>query len=599
MRRSIWLAVFFALLSVSGALACLNDRETVVVEREFRSRYESASNPGAAESGAAAAQGRPDLPTRSEWNVYGMALTLAGVVLIVGDVKFMRRKRPDRLRYAIGLGIAAVPFGAFIYSALLTNGDVRNGGLRTEVITYPAAYELPEIPGGTSFRMAMLHDVLMERYLRHGQAWYEKRNQESRAAIDEERPKPGPTTRMLDSMDDLAVGLENLHKSGEAAAVMRDKLILLPHIDIKPPAAPAPISRTGYSAEREEVERLEQIVAAAKMPPEMHQQYTARANLGTSLIHGAFPKLLAGDAAAPDQMREGLELIEQAIAINPGAHFGRETWQAIVVRHFLATRDHPELRTQFDVIGADLAEVALQDIRSQMVGYLSAPADWLDANASIEDRVAERTRIPSVDTSATWSAVVDPELASQVPFDEPALALMGMWMLGGGPNPNSAMAMADIAVQVGQNEIAWDGFERALEMKESFSPDAKVRQALVDYCAKQQAVIAKYESPDAPDEWTTKTRQRHVAELAWARQYQDDYHAWEAKQIAAGIALDDPSFYTGFFHGRPSIASPVGHVDEVEKRFFAPDSILDGAPAGVLLAGIFMLLAAMSKARSP
>jgi hypothetical protein len=149
--------------------------------------------------------------------------------------------------------------------------------------------------------------------------------------------------------------------------------------------------------------------------------------------------------------------------------------------------------------------------------------------------------------------------------------------------------MADIAMQIGQQEIAWDGFERALEMKENFSPDTKVRQTLIDYCQNQQAAIAKFESPDAPDAWTAATRQRHVAELAWARQYQDDYHAWEAKQIAAGVALDDPSFYTDFFKTRPSIASPVGHADEVETRFFAPDGVLDGIPAGLLVAGLFML----------
>jgi len=346
MKRSIWLAALLVLLSVSGALACLNDRETVVVEREFRSRYESASRPGAAESGATVAQGRPGLPTRSEWNVSGMALMLAGFVMIAAAMRFMRRKKPDRVRYAIGLGIVAVPLGALLFSSFLGEG-MKNGGLRTTVVTRPLAYELPAIPGGTSIRMAMLHDVLMERYLRHGQAWYEKRNQESRAAIDEERPKPGHTTRMLDSMDDLAVGLENLHRSDETAAVMRDKLILLPNLDIKSPPAPAPMSRPGSSADGEEVARLERIAAAAKMPPEMHQQYTARANLGTSLIHGAFPGLLAGDAAARDQMQEGLELIEQAIAINPGAHFGRETWQAIVVRHFLASLDpFPEWHDQ-------------------------------------------------------------------------------------------------------------------------------------------------------------------------------------------------------------------------------------------------------------
>lgn len=490
--------------------------------------------------------------------------------------------------------VMILAFGGFLIGFILTLNGAFKLPLRTQTVYYPAAYELPKMPGGTSLRLAMLHDVLLERYLRHGTTWYEKRNAQSRAIIDAEKATTPPSTKLLDAMDDLAVGLENLHHSDEAAAVMQDKLALLPTIDL---SNLHPIPDTGHFLDNADLylrEATYEILAAQSLSPELHQQYTARANLGTSLIHANFAKLLAHDSAALFRMQQGVQYIRNAIAINPSAHFGRETWQAIVVQHFIAAQTHPELLTHFDIVGNDLSKLDPEPHRRSWITSLHESPDWIDSHATIEERLNDRRRIQPVGVAPDWAALVNPGISDPAPFDEPTLALMGMWMLGGGPNPHAALALADIAFQMGQNEIAFDGYERALEMKDNFSPDENIRAVLTSFCITQQGRIADVEASSAPAAWIDKTRQRHQSELAWARKYQDDYHAFEAQQIATGLALDSPGFYTPFFQNRPSIASPIGHADESATRFFAPDGPADALPAGLLLGGIFMFVGALT-----
>ena len=42
-----------------------------------------------------------------------------------------------------------------------------------------------------------------------------------------------------------------------------------------------------------------------------------------------------------------------------------------------------------------------------------------------------------------------------VPFDEPALGIIGMWRQGGGANPHFALALGETMLRVGQRYIAW------------------------------------------------------------------------------------------------------------------------------------------------
>src|SRR3954464_10654972 len=87
-----------------------------------------------------------------------------------------------------------------------------------EVIPLP--HHVPEHKGGVSFRFAMAHDVIHERFPRHGPAHYRERDRLTREKLA--RLSPGdPASFPLG--DDLAAGLDRLGRSDEAAAVMRDK----------------------------------------------------------------------------------------------------------------------------------------------------------------------------------------------------------------------------------------------------------------------------------------------------------------------------------------------------------------------------------------
>jgi len=101
-------------------------------------------------------------------------------------------------------------------------------GSRTRLI--PAPYRLPKIPGGTALRLAMVHDVLHERYLRHGSAWYTQRNADARKIMAEQTPHSGsaPSLRYLDALDDLAVGLERTGQSAEAISVLQKNFFSFP-----------------------------------------------------------------------------------------------------------------------------------------------------------------------------------------------------------------------------------------------------------------------------------------------------------------------------------------------------------------------------------
>ena len=79
--------------------------------------------------------------------------------------------------------------------------------------------------------------------------------------------------------------------------------------------------------------------------------YTTYANLGTFLIHGAFPKAVGGDAAAKEQVREGLAFLHKSIEVNPAAHFGREIWQAVAAEFLLAALENPGILLRFDMVG--------------------------------------------------------------------------------------------------------------------------------------------------------------------------------------------------------------------------------------------------------
>ena len=320
-----------------------------------------------------------------------------------------------------------------------------------------------------------------------------------------------------------------------------------------------------------------------------HHQYTTLANLGTMLILDSLPRLLAGNSGTDTQseMHRSLDCIERAIAINPGGHFGREVWQAILIEHLLAALDHPEMLDDFDMIGEPLSDQIDALGRMRLI-YARRPHDLSKPNMSVEERLGIRWSIDRLGIDPSWAARVNPDYLGPMPFDEPTLAIVGMWSLGGGPNPHFALALGRIMQNIGQRNVAWNAYERAIELQAGWWPDPARRAMLVTNCRARQEEIAARESPD-PHGWQETMRAQHTAELAWGVAYQKAYHDFEAAQIAAGVPLNDPGFYTSFFRGRPSIASSPGFSDDAIVTHKEASSLTDALPCMVLVFGLGMV----------
>src|SRR5262249_29001871 len=96
---------------------------------------------------------------------------------------------------------------------------------RVRTVQYPLPHQVPKKPGGLSFRFAMIHDVVHERYPRHGKAFYEERNRRALAAIERNKEPDGlPHFDLYGLVDDLGVGLDALGQYDEAIRWMRLKL---------------------------------------------------------------------------------------------------------------------------------------------------------------------------------------------------------------------------------------------------------------------------------------------------------------------------------------------------------------------------------------
>jgi len=490
----------------------------------------------------------------------------------------------------LGLGVGAgIAWG---FNSLPLRG-------RTHLV--PAPYRLGKAADTTVLRMAMVHDVLHERYLRHGQAWYEARIAQARSILSRHvSENTSNSDDALAAMDDLAVALDRTGNDPEAIRVMRQKLTLLPASPPmpEPPPRSAPLKEglSLHDIERREIERAR---AAELLSPIQRQQYTTCANLGTVLVHGAMRSAMKGDAAARSQVEEGLQWIRRSVAINPAAHFGRERWQAIAIEHFLAAIDHPDLLLKYSLIGEDLTQNISDDFSSAVSSrsLMFMPTDLETASDEVRARV--RRLLPQVGIEADWAAIVQPEYVVPMPFDEPALGLIGMWTLGGGANPHFAMTLGRIMESVGQFELAWNGYERAIEMKDQFWPEASTRDAMAAWCRARQAAIAKREAPSTPDQWQERMRQQHAAELTWGKSYQTAYQDYEAAQIKAGKSIDDPNFYDAFFAGRKSIASSPGLADDFIVTDLKARSIDDVLPLAVLGTGVGLALGLVTERRAP
>lgn len=138
-----------------------------------------------------------------------------------------------------------------------------------------------------------------------------------------------------------------------------------------------------------------------------------------------------------------------------------------------------------------------------------------------------------------------------MPFDEPALAIIGMWLYGGGPNPHFALTLGNLMRGFGQPYVAWAGYARAWQMRDRFGPGAEVLTAHV----KQAMAELTEELGQTEDELWAALESEMDAGAAY-RGAQAEYEAQHPDVLGDG-ALD------AFFAGRPAIATPPGKADTV------------------------------------
>jgi hypothetical protein len=461
----------------------------------------------------------------------------------------------------------------------------------------PAPHVVPKIAGGTALSLAMVDDVLCERFIRHSDAWYEARNEARRRSLEAARRgrEDEPLSfAELEDMDDLAVGLDMIGQSEEAIVVGREK-----HEYVRPYEEAWKTRRLELMADGTLATRTPEDLTAEELA-----LYRTYANLGTHLIHASFKKFFSGDEEARQRVEEGLDFIRRAVEINPEAHFGRELWQIVACEYILAARRHPELWTRHDLVGNAWLEGPLREASVAQPGWPARYAALEDGPAVIArlrsaasrgDAEAEKLRhdlrtggITRVGSEGDYVNLVQSSQPAGVPFDEPALGVMGMWMLGGGANPHFALVLGGIMERVGEHRLAWRGYERAHQLSDRYSHDEALRQKLRNHCRVRQALLAARLAEPGEEEKAAGERLRREfdADLKRGLDYRAALHDYTRQQLEEGRDIDDELFFEGFARGRGTIHTPVARLDSVPISLTPAQRTLDGLPAAALFAGV-------------
>ena len=452
---------------------------------------------------------------------------------------------------------------------------------RPITVVMPMPYRIPAQRGMADLRLAMIHDVVCERYVRHGSA----RDQALKAAADGRIAQdPGD----LDAYDDSALASERLGDQPTARRVLEEKA----HRQ----GLTIPKGRSGTITEHfyALTNPSGKPSALSESPPldqPAQQRYRTFANLGTVLIHGGMPILTktARDSkprqAALEDILVGLACLYEAVRINQAAHFGRELWQIVIVEHLLHAAEDPTWLRRFDAIGNPLQALESGSMVSTHYGWgetaerlgtsqrYDARFTPMHSLADVDQRLSPSVRseirrhITTVGADAAWCAAIPGTLQSAMPFDQPVLGILGMWTLGGGANPHFALCLATIMERVGQGTLAWECYERAADMVERFSPDPETQLWLQAHLRTRQGVIANTRGGSV---WETAQRIEFRRELNWALQQREEFQQAEAQRLsvgaAAGVSALDPEADELFWAARPALATPVGTADDFHGR---------------------------------
>lgn len=85
----------------------------------------------------------------------------------------------------------------------------------------PLPHHFPENPDDLTFRFAMVHDVIHERYRKHGEEYYREKDRKSRQKLQSLLPGSKET---LEVLDDLSSGLHLKENDPAVIKLLHDKL---------------------------------------------------------------------------------------------------------------------------------------------------------------------------------------------------------------------------------------------------------------------------------------------------------------------------------------------------------------------------------------
>ncbi len=414
-------------------------------------------------------------------------------------------------------GVGAMLLLGAIAGALLAESPATQPFELIVTRRHPLPHLVDKYPGGFALRFAMVHDVIHERFPKHGDDYYRERNRLARAGLDKlakSSTTRQPTQAEWNLMDDLSVGLVHLGQFDEAIAIMRSKLARQQALNI-----------TGRDL------------------------YSTYANLGTAMMIDALTRAQAG-VDFTDELSQSLPLIKQSIEVNPMAHFGREVWQVVLGEYLLAAANDKNFMGKFDMVGDSLEFVGNPVHAARFNRDLY---EGIESSEMTEEKRAKfRGSITELWIDPAWEAKIPSFVKSPYPFDEPALAIVGMWRYGAGANAHFSLALAEIMSRVGQNHIAWCAYERTVRF---LNPTRN--EGLIRYCRLRQETISGLldESSDAV------LRPAFEADLRAGLNYQAAYQEYEAKAVQSGKSVDDPHFYDSFLAEHGDIASPPGEAD--------------------------------------
>jgi tetratricopeptide (TPR) repeat protein len=336
--------------------------------------------------------------------------------------------------------------------------------------------------------------ILAGKWERHSGFFYEHRIDRMRAHLAD---KPDD----LDALDNLAVALEKLGRIDEAIAT------------------------------------LEPVIA------EHPDRYTAQANLGTFYLHRFLDRRDRAD------LDRGIGHIEQALEINPDAHFGREEYQLELARHVRRSLDDP----------------ALLDGPSFVAPMLLG--DGLTREEQQERMRQIRGEMAGVEASR-------PEVEHAIE------GIVGMIRFGTGTSPNLYHALGDLLAARKDKHLAAWAYLRAIEFGH---PEPQLLEDAVDDL---RAVIG--EEPTRAE-----LRNSLDAAIAEADAWVGAFQAWQAQILRDGRDPTSEANLAGFYaeHGDAGPRLGFAWEDHLPRQPAARTGLIVLAVVAVVFVlGLFLLV---------